>query len=355
MQIAIVHDWLNGMRGGEKVLEALLELWPHARLFTLFHEPGKVSPLIESKPIVVSPLGRLPGIQSRYRDLLPLFPWAIEAMDLGSPDLVFSSSHAVAKGARTRGALHICYCHTPMRYIWDAREDYAPNLVRRTGLRVFGPRLRKWDRQSSGRVHHFLANSQLVADRIRNYYDRSATVIYPPVDTAFFSPPRQESEFFLSVGALVGYKRVDLAVDACTQTSRRLVVVGEGPEKKKLMRRAGSTVLFRGWVSPEELRSLYRSATALIVAAREDFGIAAVEARCCGCPLVAFSKSGVAETLQDGITAVLFDEQTVPALRAAMDRVEHLEWDPHLVQKDTGIFSSERFRSEIDQFVRTHQ
>jgi len=343
------------MRGGEKVLEDLLELWPQARVFTLFHEPGTVSPLIESKPIAVSHLGRLPGVCSSYRDLLPLFPRAIETMDLGKPELVFSSSHAVAKGARANGAPHICYCHTPMRYIWDAEGDYAPNLVRKLGLRAFRGRLREWDRRSSDRVHHFVANSQFVANRIRAYYGRPATVIYPPVDTAFFTPPREERDFFLTVGALVAYKRLDLTVDACTASGRRLIVVGEGPERKRLMRRAGSTVSFRGRVSPEELRALYRGARALIVAAREDFGIAAVEARCCGCPLVAFSESGAAETVRDGLNAVLFAGQTVEDLRRALDRSERLQWDPATVRQGTDIFSRERFRSEIDHFVRTHR
>ncbi len=198
MKVAIAHDWLTGMRGGERVLESLLEVWPDATVYTLFHDRGKVSRTIEDRLIVVSPLDRVPGIYRHYRNLLPLFPAAIGALEVGRCDLVISSSHAVAKGIRAPGATHISYCHTPMRYIWDAESDYAPTRLQRVGLSLFRKRLREWDRRSAARVDHFIANSKFIADRIQSYYGRSSTIIHPPVDTDFFCPPpesRQTSSF----------------------------------------------------------------------------------------------------------------------------------------------------------------
>src|SRR5215472_13723025 len=188
MRVAIVHDWLNGMRGGEKVLEGLLELAPDAAVYTLMHEPGKVSRFIESRRIETSWLNRIPGIYRHYRNFLPLFPVAIESFDLNSYDLVISSSHSVAKGVRTGKALHICYCHTPMRYVWDAEDDYSFDPIRQIAVRAIRSRMQRWDCESSNRVQHFIANSQFVRERIQTYYGRESTVIYPPVDTIFFQP-----------------------------------------------------------------------------------------------------------------------------------------------------------------------
>ena len=292
MKVAIVHDWLNGMRGGEKVLEALLELWPDASIFTLFHERGKVSETIESRRIVTSPLNRIPGIYKHYRNLLPLFPSAVRSLQLGTPELVISSSHSVAKSVQTGNATHICYCHTPMRYVWDTSGDYARGIGGRIGLGLFGHWLRQWDRSTAADVDHFIANSRFVANRIRSYYGREATLIYPPVDTTFFSPPRKPETFYLCAGALVPYKRIDLAIDAFNSSGQPLTVVGEGPERKRLTKHAGPNIEFKGWVSDLELRNLYRRARALIFPGREDFGIVPVEARSCGCPVIAFRGGG---------------------------------------------------------------
>src|SRR5712691_7141919 len=240
MRVAVVHDWLNGMRGGEKVLEAILELYPDATIHTLFHEPGKVSRIIESHRIVTSWLNRIPGVYRYYRNLLPLFPAAVESWDLSEFDFVISSSHAVAKGVRAGSATHICYCHTPMRYIWDGEGDYAFNTLQRAVMRAIRTRLRQWDRETARGVDHFIANSKFVQDRIRNYYDRDSDVIYPPIDTQFFTPPLSTSreDFYLAAGASVPYKRLDLIVEAFNKLNRRLVVAGSGPQLKALRKMA---------------------------------------------------------------------------------------------------------------------
>ena len=352
MKVAIVHDWLNGMRGGEKVLEALLELWPDAPIFTLFHQRGKVSPAIESHRIVTSSLDRIPGIYKHYRNLLPLYPSAIRSLQVGPVDLVISSSHSAAKGVRTGTAKHICYCHTPMRYAWDAAGDYATDIPRRIGLAVFGRRLRRWDQSTARNVDHFISNSRFVAARIHSYYGRRATLISPPVDTTFYCPPRQPENFFLSAGALVPYKRVDLTVEAFNRSGQRLVIAGEGPERKRLSRKARSNIEFKGWVSNWELRDLYRRARALIFPGREDFGIVPVEARSCGCPVIAFSGGGASELLEDGVNSILFEKQSISDLQAAIDRFLTLEWSENLVRQGTSRFSRESFKSRINEFVQ---
>jgi len=353
MKIAVVHDWLNGMRGGEKVLEAILQVCPEATIYTLFHERGKVSGFIESHRIVTSWLNRIPGIYRYYRNFLPLFPAAIESLDLSGFDVVISSSHAVAKGVRAGSATHICYCHTPMRYIWDAEGDYAFNPVRRAAMSAIRPRLRQWDRETARGVDHFIANSQFVQHRIRNYYDRDSDVIYPPIDTQFFTPPLSTSreDFYLAAGASVPYKRLDLIVEAFNKLNRRLVVAGSGPQLKALRKMARANVEVRGWVTDEELRRLYRSAKALVMAAREDFGMIAVEARSCGCPVIAFGEGGGAEIVQDGINGVLFAEQHVDDIVHAVRRFEGMTWPAEQVQRRVETFSRENFQARIRKFI----
>ncbi len=353
MRIAVVHDWLNGMRGGEKVLESLLEIYPEATIFTLFHERGKVSRAIESHRIVTSWLNRIPGVYRHYRNLLPLFPSAIESFDLTEFDLVISSSHAVAKGVRARQAAHICYCHTPMRYVWDAEDDYAFDPLRRIVMQTIRPRMQRWDCEAANRVDHFIANSRFVRERIRAYYGRDAEIIHPPIDTGFFSPSptKTRSDFFLAAGALVPYKRFDLVVDAFNRIGRRLVIAGSGPELKRLRNRAGSNIDVRGWVTNEELRRLYRNARGLVFAGREDFGMVAVEAQACGCPVIALGAGGSSETVQDGINGTLFAEQHVDDIVRAVRRFESLTWPEEQVRHQVEIFSREAFQTKIRKFV----
>lgn len=341
------------MRGGEKVLEALVELYPDATLYTLFHEPGKVSPALESRPIVTSWLNRIPGIYSHYRRFLPLFPSAMESLRIEAADIVISSSHAVAQGARTRQAMHICYCHTPMRYIWDSFGDYRFGLVDRAALSIVRPRFQNWDRRAAQRVQHFVANSSFVASRIRTIYGREATVIHPPVDTEFFTPPptNTREDFYLYVGALVPYKRVDLIISAFNRMGRRLVIAGGGSERKRLRAGAASNIEFAGWVSNEDLRRLYRSTRALVFAAREDFGIVPVEARACGCPVIAFGAGGILDTVVDGVHGTLFAEQSVESLVETVGRFEASPWNPEVLRAGVEEFSRERFKKQIQEFI----
>jgi glycosyltransferase involved in cell wall biosynthesis len=353
MRVAIVHDWLNGMRGGEKVLEALLEVFPAATIYTLLHEPGKVSRSIESHAIITSWLNRLPGVYAHYRNLLPLFPAAIESFDLSSFDLVLSSSHSVAKGVRAGRGLHICYCHTPMRYVWDAEDDYNFNAVRRIAMRMIRSRMQRWDCEASNRVHRFVANSQFVRERIQTYYGREAAVIYPPVDTGFFQPVADagRDDFYLAVGALVPYKRFDLIIEAFRNLGRRLVVAGHGSELEKLRKCAPGNVEIRGRVDDEELRHLYRRARAMVVAAREDFGIVAAEAQSCGCPVIAFGAGGSPEIIQDGINGLLFAEQHADDIVRAVLRLESMAWPVEQVRQKVEMFSRENFKTQIRKFV----
>jgi len=347
------------MRGGEKVLEALLEIFPEATIYTLFHEPGKVSSLIESHRIVTSWLNRIPGVRRHYRNLLPIFPAAIDSFDLSGYQLVISSSHAVAKGVRAPNGTHVCYCHTPMRYVWDAEDDYAFDPVRRIALNSIRTRLQRWDCEASARVDHFIANSQFVRERIHSYYGRDAEVIHPPVDTAYFAASEanvadQREDFYLAAGALVRYKRFDLIVEAFNRLDRRLVIAGGGAELDRLRKMSATNVDILGWVSNERLRHLYRTAKAMIVAAREDFGIVAVEAQSCGCPVIAFGAGGSPEIIQDGINGILFAEQHADDIVRAVRRFETMEWPGIQVRSQVEKFSRETFQTKIRRFITEH-
>jgi glycosyltransferase involved in cell wall biosynthesis len=353
MKTAIVHDWLNGMRGGEKVLEALIELFPDATIYTLFYERVKVSPPIASRKIVTSWLERVPGIYRHYRNLLPLFPAAIESFQLQDFDLVISSSHAVAKAVKASRALHICYCHTPMRYLWDPESGYAMQWHQRLALSAIRDRLQRWDHATAGRVDHFVANSQFVRGRIRQYYGRDSDVIYPPVDTRFYTPAAEtpREDFYLAAGAMVSYKRLDVILEAFRRISRRLVVAGGGAEFHRLRRLAPPNVQFLGWVSDAELRELYRKARAFIFAAREDFGIMPVEARSCGCPVIGLAEGGLLETVGDGVSGVLFEKQDAKSITQAIVQFESRTWFNDQVRGGVEEFSRERFKEQIGRFI----
>lgn len=332
MRVALVHDWLTGMRGGERCLEVFCELFPRADLFTLLHVRGSVSPIIEGRRITTSFIQRLPGVEARYRSFLPLFPLAITRFDLGGYDLVLSSSHCAAKGVRVPpGALHLCFCFTPMRYVWDLYDEY---FGARAGwaVRLLMPPvaagLRRWDRTTAGRVHHFIAISRHVAERIAMFYGRDAEVIHPPVDLQRFRLSEEPGEFYLVVSALTPYKRVDLAVEAANRLGLRLVVVGSGPEERALRARAGRTVEFLGWRSDAEVADLYGRSRALLFPGVEDFGIVPLEAMASGKPVIAFGRGGARETIvpldegSDSPTGIFFAEQTVGAVIDATRRYE---------------------------------
>jgi glycosyltransferase involved in cell wall biosynthesis len=353
-RVALVHDWLTGMRGGEKVIEALCALFPEAPLYTLFHFAGSVSPAIESHPIRTSFLQRAPGIRRRYRSYLPLFPAAIEDLDLSGFDVVVSSSHCVAKGVISPPeAFHLCYCHTPMRYAWDQEHAYFPRrhgaAARLRSLALTA--LRSWDVSSAVRVNHFVANSRFVARRIQTYYGRPAEVVHPPVDLELFTPgpPGEDGEgYCLMVSALAPYKRIEQAMAACEKLDLELRVVGEGPERKRLAAMAGPRVRFLGHVSAERLRGLYRGARFFLQPGIEDFGIAAVEALACGTPVVAVGRGGVLDVVEDGRHGVLYPDWEGPAtLAEAIDKAGRIGFNSLDLHDRAESFSTARFSDRM--------
>ncbi len=352
-RVAIVHDWLNGMRGGEKALEAILELFPQADIFTLLLDRAKISASIRSRRITTSFVQHMPFSRSRYRHLLPLFPLAVESFDLSGYDLVISTSHCIAKGARPpREALHVCYCFSPMRYVWVFQEEYfGGNRMRKVALAPIFAALKWWDKRSCNRVDDFLAISRTVAERIETFYGRKAEVIYPPVDTDFFVPGGKEEDFYLIVSALVPYKRVDIAIAAFNELRLPLIVIGEGPEYRRLRRLAGKTVSFRGWVTDEEVREAYQGCRALIFAGVEDFGLVPVEAQACGKPVIAFAEGGVTESVLDGETGIFFREQTVEALVDAVKAFRGRRFDPAKARENSLKFSRHLFKAKMLDYV----
>jgi glycosyltransferase involved in cell wall biosynthesis len=362
-RVALVHDWLTGMRGGERCLEVFAELFPDADLYTLLHVPGSVSPVIERRRVVTSFIQRLPQAERRYRQYLPLFPAAVRAFDLRGYDLVLSSSHAVAKSVRVpAGALHVCYCFTPMRYVWDLYEDYfgaRAGLAARLVMPPVAAWLRRWDRRTAAGVHHFVAISRFVADRIRRAYGREADVIYPPVDVSRFRMEEGPGEFYLVVSALTPYKRVDLAVEACNRLGRRLVVVGSGPEERRLRALAGPTVELLGWRDDARVAELYARCRALLFPPLEDFGITPLEAMAAGRPVIAFGEGGARETVVppgegEPPTGLFFARQTVEDLADAIRRFEASahQFEPKALRRRAEGFDRPLFRERVHAYLR---
>ena len=352
-RVALVHDWLTGMRGGEKALEALTDLLPSAQLFTLLHVPGTVSPKLEETRPHQSFIRFLPGARRHYRRYLPLFPLAVEQFDLDEFDLVVSTSHCAAKSVVTPGrARHLCYCFTPMRYAWDQFDVYfGPQRVgawRSRLYRLAFNRLARWDALTAGRVDRYVAISQHVAARIRRYYNREATVVYPPVDTTFYSPNGSAPlPYYLIVSALVPYKRVDLAIEACRIAGVPLRIAGDGPEMARLQALAGQDVEFMGVCSDLELRDLYRETQALLLPGEEDFGIVPVEALACGRPVVGLAKGGVTETVSDGDTGVLVEELSAEAFADGLRRVADTSFDPEHLRGQALRFGHVHFHNKM--------
>lgn len=334
----IVHDWLTGSRGGEKVLDAICRLVPDAPILTLVSRPEALTGALVGRRVRTSLIQHLPMSATRYREYLPFFPAAIEQFDLDDVDLVISTSHCAAKAVVPTGrAVHVCYCHSPMRYAWDQFPAYfGPARVGPLASAVLRPImawLARWDAATAPRVTQFAANSRYVAGRIARYYNRQAAVLYPPVDTDFFTPgpddgdrgnPAANGGVALVVSALVPYKRIDIAIASAALAGWRLMIVGTGPDEPRLRAMAGPTVTFLGHVDAEALRDLYRHAGALMLPGEEDFGIAPVEALACGCPVVALNRGGATETVDDGVTGVLVTELTAAAFAAALTRIPAL-------------------------------
>ena len=354
-RVAIVHYWLVGIAGGEKVVEQILKIYPDADIFTMLHDPEVSRKLVGDRKVVTSFIQKLPGAKSYYRKLLPIMPIAVENFDLSDYDLVISSESGPAKGVLPRlGAVHICYCHSPMRYIWDQYQEYksTTGALGRFVMTVTVPFLRLWDRLSSDRVTHFLANSTHVASRIRQYYGREATVLHPPVSVDEFATG-VAGDFYLITGRHVGYKRIDLAIRVCNELGRRLVITGTGPETKKLKAMAGPTIEFEGQVSFARLKELYASCRAFLMPGEEDFGIAPVEAMASGRPVIAYGYGGALDSVVPGLSGVLFPEQSAAGLRQAILDFEATSaaFDPAAIKGHAQRFSEEDFRSAFKRFV----
>ncbi|GAC1466480.1 MAG: glycosyltransferase [Isosphaeraceae bacterium] len=360
LRVALVHDWLTGMRGGEKCLEVLCQAFPGATLHTLIHRQGALSPAIEAMTIRTSPLQQVPGVFRHYRKLLPLMPLATRSWCPGEVDLVVSLSHCVAKAVRVpKGVPHVCYCFTPMRYAWQGRDAYLEAWVesplRRAVARMVLNRMRRWDRATSSRVTEFVAISETVRQRVSSYYGRESRVISPPVDTAFYTPAKDggtRDDAYLCVSALVPYKRIDHAVTACSILGRPLVVIGEGPERARLQRLAGPSVKFLGWQPDAVIRAHYRGCKALLFPGEEDFGIVPIEALACGMPVIALGVGGAAETVDTSVGAT-YSEPTAEGLLDTIERWESsgCPHDPGLARKKAETFALPLFRERLLGFL----
>lgn len=358
MRVAIVHDWVTGLRGGERVLDQVADLFPDADLYTLFYEAGTTTERIDRLRVQTSFLDRVPGLRRRYHWALPLFPWAARRFMLRDYDLVLSIHHAVAKAIRlTPGTPHLCYCLTPMRYIWDQSDAYLGRGARRVVAAPLVSALRRFDRRSSDAVTRFVAISRSVADRIERHYGRRASLLYPPVDVERFQiDPNAEGKAYLLITSFAPYKRAEVAIGAAARLGRPLVVVGDGPARRHLEKNAPKHIRFLGRVPEDQLVGLVQQSRALLQPQEEDFGIAALEAQAAGRPVIAFDRGGATETVRPwredrraGATGVWFSKQHAEALAEAMLRFESLErfFDPRAIRDHALQFSSDRFRSGL--------
>ncbi len=357
LKTAIVHYWFVAQRGGEKVVAELCAMFPEADIFTLVLDRSALPPGLEDRPIRTSFVNSLPFARRWYQAYLPLMPLGLEQFDLRGYDLVISSESGPAKGVLTGpGTLHICYCHTPMRYVWDMYHDYmaGSGRLKRALMAPVFHYLRLWDRLSADRVDHFVANSSNVARRIAKHYRRTADVIYPPVDTDGFDIADRRDDFYLMAGQLVGYKRSDVAVKAFNRLGRRLVVIGEGEQLPLLREMAGSNVEFLGRQPFDVLRDHYSRCRALVFPGEEDFGLVPVEAMASGRPVIAYGRGGALETVAEGRTGVFFHEQTAQSLEEAVLRFEAMEhlFVPADIRAYALRFGTERFRQEMSRMIR---
>ena len=346
MRVAIVHYWLVTMRGGEKVLEQLCKLYPAADIYTNVYNPKKISETIKKHRIYTTKVNKYPFAKRLYQKYMPFMPNALMELDLTSYDLIISSESGPAKGVcPAPNAFHLCYCHTPMRYLWDMYHQYfsKSNAIVKFFMKRMIPSLRQWDVMSSNLVDHFVANSSFVASRIRRYYNREADVVFPPCDIKkYIDNPRSPKDFYLFFGQLVGYKKADLAIEACIKAGRKIVVIGEGKSKQAKKYSRSGLVTFTGRVSDEKVAEYLSQAKALLFPGIEDFGIIPVEANSAGCPVIAYRKGGAIDSIKENVTGLFFDEQNVDSLVECIKKFEDEE----------NLFSDrEKYKKHVQQFA----
>lgn len=354
MKIAIVHDWLTNMGGAERVILAFHEIFPDAHIYTSVYNPDKLPEEFRKMDIRTSFIQKLPRAKTKYNMYLPLMPTAFEQFDLSEYDVVLSSSSSCAKGVITRpDTLHICYCHTPMRYAWDFYHEYkqiAPKWQKKF-IPYLMNYIRMWDRVSADRVDYFIANSTTVAKRIKKHYRRDAIVINPPVNADFYTPVDEDGDYFLIVSRLVEYKRIDIAIEAFNDLGLPLVIIGDGPEKSRLQRMAKSNIKFLGRLPDEEVKEYYAKCRAFIFPGEEDFGITPLEAQACGRPVIAFGKGGVLDSVIDGVTGIFFKEQNKESLKEAIKRFEEIDFEKEIIRKHAEKFDVKIFKERIYEVV----
>ncbi len=357
MKVALVHDYLNQMGGAERVVIAFHQMFPDAPIYTSIYDPQRVDPVFQEMDIRTSFMQKFPLVTRHHQPYLPFYPFAMESLDLRDYDLVLSSSSAFGKGVITRPeTMHICYCHTPMRWCWNYREyverEQLGGMARRV-LPFLITGLRTWDQVSAMRVDHFIANSPVVAARIQKYYRRDAVVIPPPVEVSRFSfdPAIQGEDYFLIISRLIPYKRIDLAIEACNRLHLPLVIIGAGRDMERLKRMAGPTIRFLGRLSDEEVVHYYARCRAFLFPGEEDFGLTPLEAQACGRPVIAYGSGGSLASVVEGITGEFFYEQTVDSLAAVLASFEERRYEPQTIRNHALEFDISRFHRRILQFI----
>ncbi len=358
MKTAIVHDWIVSIAGGEKVLKSIYEVFPSPIYTLLTNQKILKESFLENAKIHTSIIQKFPFAQKLYQKYLPFFPFAIEQLDLSEYDVIISSSHCVAKGVLTRfDQLHICYCHTPMRYAWDLYFQYLNESNLKKGIKARIAQmilhyLRMWDISTLSRVDEFIANSEFVAKRIKKLYNKEAKVIYPPVDINYYEPNFQKDNFYLTASRFVPYKKIDLIVEAFSNMEdKKLVVIGDGPDMSKIKNKAKKNIEILGYQNNDILKSYLQKAKAFVFAAIEDFGILPVEAQACATPVIGFSKGGTKETVINNKTGILFDEQNIAGIIEAIKKFEKQKFDLYDIRKHALKFCEDRFKKEFKAFV----
>jgi glycosyltransferase involved in cell wall biosynthesis len=356
MKTAVVHDYFTQMGGAEKVAEELFCMLPGSSLYATVAIANCIPPRLENVTVNTSWMQRLPDIERLYRFYFLLYPFAVSSLDLTKYDLVVSSSSSYAKGVKTcRDSVHVCYCHTPMRWAWNY-EEYARRDSLGTLHRIVLPPLmrwlKNWDQEASRQPDHFVANSRVVAERILKAYDRSAEVIHPPIDVNRFHPSSRREGYYITLARLVSYKRIDLAVQTCTERGKRLIVIGDGPDRRRLERLAGPSVTFVGRATDHEVERYISGCDALLFPGEEDFGMSPLEVAASGKPTVAYAAGGALETIKDGVTGLFFYEQTVDQLGDAISRCEKWEWEPNTLRKHAEGFGIPVFQDRFNSFLK---